>query len=163
MELACHESNLQFLSIGKKISMKNKQILLFMVAFLFVLFAGVGYAEEPVIVIAHPGVAQGQIASGDLNEIFLGKKKTWENGEKLVPAMLESGACHESFVKTFVKKTASQFSTFWKQAIFTGQGIPPKTIKSEAEMVSFVASTPGAIGYISSSTAHEGVKVLEIK
>jgi ABC-type phosphate transport system substrate-binding protein len=39
----------------------------------------------------------------------------------------------------------------------------PKSLESESAMVEFVAHNPGAIGYISKATAHEGVKVLTVR
>lgn len=39
----------------------------------------------------------------------------------------------------------------------------PRTFEDEAAEVAYVAQTPGAVGYISSGTAHGSVKVLEVK
>lgn len=122
-----------------------------------------GVNADEVIVIANSGVSQNDISAKDLGNMFLGKKKSWDGGMKAVPVTLESGPTHENFLKTYVKKSASQFSTFWKQAIFTGQGIPPKSVGSETDAVKFVNENPGAVGYILASTPHDGVKVLNIK
>ena len=51
----------------------------------------------------------------------------------------------------------------WKKVIFTGLGTPPKILSTEAEMVQYVASTKGAIGYICASTQPENVKVFKLK
>ena len=39
----------------------------------------------------------------------------------------------------------------------------PKSLDSEAAMVDYVAHNAGAIGYITSATPHEGVKVLSVR
>jgi ABC-type phosphate transport system substrate-binding protein len=39
----------------------------------------------------------------------------------------------------------------------------PKSLDSDAEVVAFVAHNPGAIGYISKASPHDGVKVLTVK
>jgi hypothetical protein len=39
----------------------------------------------------------------------------------------------------------------------------PRTVGSDAEVVSFVVKTKGAIGYISSSAIAPGTKTLEVK
>jgi hypothetical protein len=62
-----------------------------------------------------------------------------------------------------VSKTAAQFSSFWKQAIFTGKGTPPKAFASEAELIKFVGETPGAIGYVTTNDVPATVKVITIK
>lgn len=145
--------------------MKKMTVMaLTIVVFILTIAIHTGFAESSdVLVIANNSVAQADISAKDLGNIFLGKKKSWDGGGKIVPVTLQSGPTHESFMKAYAKKSASQFSTFWKQAIFTGQGIPPKSLNSEEEIVKFVAENAGAIGYISASTAHDGVKVLAVK
>lgn len=44
--------------------------------------------------------------------------------------------------------------------VFTGTGAMPKFLDSDAEIVHYVASTKGAIGYVSSDFPSDGVKVL---
>jgi hypothetical protein len=39
----------------------------------------------------------------------------------------------------------------------------PAAFATEAELVAFVAATPGAVGYIDSATPHEGVKEVAVK
>jgi len=134
------------------------------VIFIMSIFTCVAHADgEQVLVIVNNSVSQADISAKDLGSIFLGKKNSWDGGQKAVPVTLESGAAHEAFLKLYVKKNGSQFSTFWKQAVFTGQGIPPKSVSSEEEVVKFVSENPGAVGYILPSTPHDGVKILAVK
>ena len=44
--------------------------------------------------------------------------------------------------------------------MLSGEGDPPEAMKSEAEVVARVASTPGALGFISKANATEQVKTL---
>jgi hypothetical protein len=46
--------------------------------------------------------------------------------------------------------------------VFTGKGIPPKSFDTEAELVDFVKTTPGAVGYVSPRTDVTGVKILAV-
>ena len=39
----------------------------------------------------------------------------------------------------------------------------PEITKTEEEVVQYILSAEGAIGYINSATPHEGVKVIEVK
>lgn len=122
-----------------------------------------GGAEEKFILIANQSVEQTSIKISEIQRVFLGKSSSFANGQKIVPVTLESGEVHEAFLKKCVKKSSSQYSTFWKQAIFTGQGIPPKSFASEDELLNYVAQTPGAIGYVSAKTSPSNVKVLEVE
>jgi ABC-type phosphate transport system substrate-binding protein len=58
--------------------------------------------------------------------------------------------------------TPQQFTNHWRKIVFSGTGKEPRTFDSESELVAFVARTPGAIGYVDSSTPHARVKTLEV-
>ncbi len=61
-------------------------------------------------------------------------------------------------------KTQTEYKKIWLKAKLTGSGDPPSTVGNEDEMLSKVASTPGAIGYVPISKVNDNVKVLlEIK
>ena len=116
-----------------------------------------------VVVIANKNVAENALDKGAAERIFLGKKTTWENGDKIVPVTLDGGDAHADFLKSCVGKTPSQFSAYWKQQIFTGKGTPPRSFKNEADLVKYVSETPGAVGYVSSGASVENVKVIKIE
>ena len=48
----------------------------------------------------------------------------------------------------------------WLKAKLTGNGTPPEMTGTEEEMISKIESTPGAVGYVSSSKVKGNVKVL---
>ncbi len=56
----------------------------------------------------------------------------------------------------------SKLKKIWKKVVFTGAGTPPKILKTEADLIEFVAETAGAIGYIDAATPHEGVNVIAL-
>lgn len=134
--------------------------IIFPVMLLIVLMT---WSKAQVVVIANKAVSTTALSSDVVQKIFLGQKTTWDGGGKIVPVTLEGGPTHTSFLQSYVKKTPAQFATSWKQAIFTGQGIPPKSFASETDLVAYVAATKGAIGYIATATPHSGVTVLQIK
>ncbi len=117
--------------------------------------------SEPIVIVNND-VPAGSLKADSLKKIYLGKQTKWENGDTLTPVTLNEGAVHESFLKGYVKKSRSQYSTYWKQMVFTGKGAPPKSVSSETEVVDFVSSTPGGIGYINSATPHDAVKVIPV-
>ena len=115
---------------------------------------------EPVVIVNN-GVSSASLDNDTIKNIYLGKKSKWDDAQKIVAVALEEGTTHQAFLKTYVKKSPSQFSTYWKQMIFSGKGIPPKAFGSDAEIVEYVSSTAGAIGYIDSETSSSGVKVIK--
>ena len=119
-------------------------------------------AAGEVVVVANPDLAEDVIARKDLQRIYLGKRTTWSDRTSIVPVMLKSGPLHEEFVEDLVGRSEHRFATYWRQMVFTGKGIPPKSFADEDEIISFVKATPGAVGYVSPSTDATGVKILTV-
>ncbi len=116
-----------------------------------------------LIVIANEDVAVSGLDRETLQAIFLGKKSQWEDGHRIAPVNLQRGPTHLRFLQVIVRRTPAQYRSFWKRVIFTGTGMPPKCFAAEKEIVEFVRSSRGAVGYIDASTPHEDVKVLSIQ
>ncbi len=120
-------------------------------------------AAQDVVVIVNNGVKATAASNDDVRGVFTGEKSSLGDGSHVTPVTLKSGAAHEAFLKVYVGKGDAAYRTGWRSLVFTGQGSMPKTFDSEAAMVEYVASTPGAIGYVSKETGHEKVKTLSIK
>ena len=114
-------------------------------------------------VIANGSVATNSVSDDDLKAVFLQEKSSLSDGSRVVPVLAKGGPAHEAFVKQYLGKTEDALMTYYRSLVFTGKGLMPKTLASDAEVLAYVAKTKGAIGYISSSSGTEGVKVLEVK
>jgi ABC-type phosphate transport system substrate-binding protein len=114
-------------------------------------------------VIANPAVSESSISSDELKEIFLITKASFGGGHA-EPVLQKTGTVHEAFLKEYLGKADAALQTYYRSLVFTGKASMPKAFASEAEVVTYVAKTKGAIGYVSSaaSTA-SGVKTLEVK
>lgn len=115
------------------------------------------------IMIANNDVPEDALGAGQVKNLFLGKTAQWSTGSRVVLSMLKGGDVSAEFLKSNVKKSQKQFSTFWKKAVFSGTGEMPASFDTEADMVMFVSRTAGAIGYIDDATPHDDVKVISIK
>lgn len=120
-------------------------------------------AQAEVRIVVNTGAGIDTIDAKTVENLFLGRKKELPNGTKAVPVTLSEGAVHEEFLAGFVSRSSSQFKSHWKKAVFTGQGQPPKEVKTEAELIEYVAATPGAIGYVGASADVSKVKVVAKK
>ncbi len=129
---------------------------------LLAFLCGAVYAGEAVVIV-NDGVAVSSLDTKAIRYIFLGKKTAWSGGGRIIPVALEVGPVHKDFLKNYVRKTPSQFSTHWKRMTFTGKAEEIRTFRSEAELASFVASTPGAIGYVSSTAVAGSAKVVAVQ
>ena len=120
-------------------------------------------SAQDVKLIANADVPVNAISASDVKNIFLGKKSSWDNGSKITFFTTDDSAVHETFLKDYVGKSPSQFQTFWKKQVFTGKGKMPLTSANDQEMVSQVAGTGGAIGYVSAGADVDGAKTLSIQ
>jgi hypothetical protein len=112
------------------------------------------------LVVAHKGVASEKVDASSLKAIFLGKKVSWDGAGRVVIATLKSGALAEEFYKDRLEMNASSFGNHWRRLAMTGGGIAPKSFESEADLLKFVAETPGAVGF--ASAANEQVATLAV-
>ncbi|MGD0893862.1 MAG: hypothetical protein ABR923_20255 [Terracidiphilus sp.] len=133
-------------------------------AFLIVVSASIFIvqAKAQVIAIANPSVKASDVSKNDLKDVFTGAS-TSLGGGNVTPVLLKGGAVHDEFLQAFIGKNDTAFRASWRSLVFSGQATMPKSLDSEAAVVEYVAHNPGAIGYISKATPHEGVKVLAVR
>jgi len=120
-------------------------------------------AQAQVIVIVNPGVKTSEISKSELRDIFTGAATTLPDGTRVAPILLKAGAAHDEFLQAYIGKNDTTFRAGWRSLVFSGQAAMPKSLDSDAAVVEFVAHNPGAIGYISKSSPHEGIKILTVK
>ncbi len=126
---------------------------------LFLGFALAAHAQDTVF-IAHLESSDKAITTEDAKSILLGSLTKWRTGPVIKLIVLTDGPVHEHVIKHYTQRTPDQFDKFWKKLIFTGNGIMPAQAKTDAEVVAFVAATPGACGYVAKGSATSAVKVL---
>lgn len=118
---------------------------------------------EDVVVIANRSIHEDSMSKGDIEKIFLGKKKYIDNVQLKI-VMQRDKEMQSLFLQKFSNKSPSQFDIYYKRLIFSGKGEAPRVVMNNREMLSFVSNTPGAIGYVSSSVAISGdVKTINIQ
>ncbi|MBI9073844.1 MAG: hypothetical protein JEZ02_00440 [Desulfatibacillum sp.] len=132
------------------------------ICLILALLCGPALAAGPVLIV-NPGVNIDSLDSKTIRYIFLGKKTSWDGGMRVIPVALEGGPVHKEFLKTYVRQTPSQFSTHWKRMTFTGKAEEIKTFQSEADLTQFVATQPGAVGYVGDTAPAIGVKVVPVE
>lgn len=120
-------------------------------------------ARAQAIIIVNPAVKAADVSKSDLRDVFTGASTNLKDGSHVTPVLLKQGPAHEEFLSAYVNKNDTAFRAGWRSLVFSGQASMPRSLDSDLAMVEYVAHTPGAIGYISKATAHDGVKVLLIR
>ena len=114
-------------------------------------------------VIVNSSNPAGSLRSAHVSDLFKGKVQRWDHGEAVAPVdQSASSSVRASFSKSVHHKSVGAVQAYWQQMIFSGRGVPPAELHSNAEVVAYVQRNSGAIGYVSSSTSLNNVKVVEI-
>jgi len=120
------------------------------------------YGHGQVVIIANTSVKAGEVSKANLRDIFTGAASSLK-GSAVTPVLLKDGPVNEEMLTLYVGKSDSAFRAYWRSLVFSGQGVMPRSLESEAAMVDYVAHTAGAVGYVSKAAVHEGVKTLGVR
>ncbi len=136
-----------------------------------VCFPGIAQATEPqaiepqafqlVIHATNPTVTLSRSAVG---KMFLGNIERWPDGREVSPIDCSaSSQTRIQFSRTIHGRSVTSITSYWQRRLFSGTGTPPPLAASDREVLAFVRSRPGAIGYVSGTVRlGQGVKALEI-
>jgi ABC-type phosphate transport system substrate-binding protein len=115
-------------------------------------------------IVVHASNPTANLSAAQLARLFLKKDTRWEGGEAVDPVDQSAKSTVRAAFSTDVhRKDVGSIKSYWQQQIFSGRGTPPPEMSSDAEVLAFVRSHAGAIGYVSSAAAvGEGVKVVKL-
>lgn len=119
-------------------------------------------AAEPaggIAVIVHPS-RQVELSVDLLGQIYLKRKRFWEDGTAIVPLNLEAGSTlRHAFGERVLRQTEGRLAEYWNRQYFYGT-LPPVTLASTQAVVRYVAADPNAIGYVPAREVDGSVRVV---
>jgi ABC-type phosphate transport system substrate-binding protein len=131
---------------------RRTHIPLLVAAVLLAGAAPVVTADASFRVIVHPQVKGNQIPRAALTSIFLKQVSRWGDGSPVLPVdQSVRSPVRAAFSSNVLQQGLVQVQVYWQRRMAAGV-TPPPVKPSDEEIVSFVASTPGAIGYVSATT-----------
>jgi ABC-type phosphate transport system substrate-binding protein len=127
--------------------------------------AGRAEAADYVVIVAADQDLE-QIDRDRLSRLFLKKVTRWADGEVVRPVDLaERSTVRDGFSQEVHGRRTAAIKSYWQRMIFSGRATPPPEVDTEEDVISYVASHPGAIGYVSSGAPVEetsGVRVVAV-
>lgn len=97
---------------------------------------------EDLFVISNPNTV---LTSEDIREVFLGEKQ-FAGSVKIAP--VDNSAAQRVFLSKVVKIDPARYNTTWAKKGFRDGLSQPVVKSSDAEVIHFVKSTSGAVGYV---------------
>ncbi len=137
----------------------NMSILRFLLIIMLFLFTKEINAQSLSVITNIKG-APSSLTSGDLKKIFKAEKQKWDDGSKVVLAMMKTSTSigGETCTKVYGLST-NDVNKFWITITFQGKASGIKFFDSEDALKGFVESTTGAIGIVSSGVVNKKVKI----
>jgi hypothetical protein len=120
---------------------------------------GAGEAVDVVVIILHPRRTS-QLSLEDVAQIYLKRRRFWEDGSPVVPLNLSSGTpLRERFSRVVLRESEARLAEYWNRQYFYGI-FPPATLASTEVVRRYVASDPNAIGYLPASEVDGSVRAV---
>lgn len=115
---------------------------------------------EDFVFIVNKSLAENALPKEDIKNIFLGKKKKWEDNSDIFIVLNKNETVHRELLKKYVRRSPAQFRNVWKKLVFTGEAKFPRSFSSDDVIIDYVSHKKGSIGYISRGRADGNVKII---
>ena len=113
------------------------------------LLASPAHTEDFVIVV-HPSVEGTKISRSVLAGIYQKDVIRWGNRVRIRPVDQSGHApVRLAFARAVLGQSLGEIQSYWTGRMATNRELPPPSKASDEEVLAFVASKKGAIGYIS--------------
>lgn len=124
---------------------------------------GITHAQSYKIIVNQQN-SVGSLTKKEVSNFFLKKTTKWENGTKVVPVdLVEGESIRDDFSKEIHGRSTGAVRSYWQQAVFSGTAVTPIRKNNDQEVIEYVKTHAGAIGYVSSSADLSGdVKVITV-
>jgi ABC-type phosphate transport system substrate-binding protein len=136
-------------------------------ALLYVAITG-SSARRPdvhIVLVVNSTNVTSTLQRAHIAQIFMRQMVVWTNGSEILPVdQIDRAPAHITFVRTVMLQTEGAIKRYWQERIFTGSDSPPPYRVTDADVLTYVRSNAGAIGYVTEGTdLGSGVKVMEIR
>ena len=137
----------------------------FLLAVLVLTSTTPAHAADDFQVIVNVASVATEVERAEVARFFLRQSVKWSDGQAVLPVDQSSrSAVRDAFSRIVLKQPLPAVDTYWQRQIASGRALPPPVKTSDAEVLAYVAATPGAIGYVVGGlNLTPGVKLLRLK
>jgi ABC-type phosphate transport system substrate-binding protein len=118
-------------------------------------------ASAELVVVANPKSGVDKLSRDEVVNIFLGRFRQLPSGRSALPADLPTTQPERAvFYRLLVNKELSEINSYWARLIFSGRTVPPRQATSTDDLLVWIATTPGSLGYVERARADARVKIV---
>jgi len=115
------------------------------------------------VIVVHQDNPTQQMTRSEVIDLFMGKYVAFPDGNKAIAVDLTSEQqTKKIFYQKLVGRSLASINAYWSRIRFTGRAKPPIEKLSSEGMVSYIAATKNAIGYIPKSMLTDNLKIVYI-
>ena len=120
-------------------------------------------ADQLAIIVGKSSSLSG-VTTAELQKYFKAEKTKAPDGTKIIIVMQDAGHPErDAALHGIYKMSEAEYNDYFVGQTFTGAvQSAPKSYPSSAAVKTYVAATPGAIGYVRASDADDSVKTLTV-
>ena len=122
------------------------------------LFTSSGNAVAGVVAIVNK--ANISADKETIGKLYSTQAKSWAGDTTAKLFDQSDEKLRDAFCQTYAGKAASIIKSSWAKAVFSGRGVPPKMLDSDADVKAEVAKNKDAVGYIDESSADGSVRIV---
>lgn len=114
-----------------------------------------------IVVIGNSNVPK--IDAETVQKIYTGKYISVA-GVSVTPVGVKPGTTMRNrFLHDYLNQDEEKYTAYWTVRRYIGKGAPPVELSSPADVINYVQTTPGAVGYIDEADLKQGVNVIARK
>lgn len=111
-----------------------------------------------IVVIGNGNVPRMDVET--IQKVYTGKFIS-VSGISVTPVGVKPGtSIRNRFLQQFLSQDEEKYTAYWTVRRYIGKGAPPPEFGSAADVINYVQSTPGALGYIDESELKQGMNVI---
>ncbi len=121
-------------------------------------------ADVRIVIVVNSANPITALSRERLSKIFLREISTWESGREILPVdQIDKAPARIVFARDFQNQSVGALKRFWQERIFSGNESPPPERVTDIDVLTYVRSNPGAIGYVTDGIdLGPGVKAIAI-
>jgi ABC-type phosphate transport system substrate-binding protein len=114
--------------------------------------------REALVLIGHPTVPRIDLPTAQ--RLYTGRAVEVGGVAVVVLNAAPGSRLRERFMAAVLNQDDDKYVAYWTVRKHIGKGTPPREMRSAAEVIDFVQSTPGAVGYVSTGDLRPGLNVV---
>lgn len=104
---------------------------------------------------------QSSLTRTEALHLFMGRKRALANGQVVqIFDMPGEKVKRAGFYRALSGMSLAQVTSYWARLMFSGQNLPPQSLRDEAAMVEAVRSNPNAVGWLGSEPITKGLRTV---